>query len=633
VLTAIKRQDIQVIRGIAVIAVLLFHAKESYFPNGYLGVDGFFVVSGFVMTPLIIQIFSGAGDRENRRLRFRTFLRRRFFRLAPAMAMCLLMSGILIFLFAPIGDHVRIAKQALASLALLGNLGALIFSGDYFNPNPNPLIHLWSLSVEEQIYLALPFALLVFFRRNTFQVKKVVFLWVTITIVSFLLFMFPRFLETISLSEIPHNINQLIGFYSPISRLWQFTVGGLGYLVISKNSFNTKKLPIIFLVLPGMLVGILLFSPLRLDSLLASFIISMLTLLSIVFQSFERFPLLMRKLFVWLGDRSYSIYLFHMPFIYLAKYSQVAGIGDGENRKFQTFIAVALSIAVGSVSYSQIENRYRETEANSPVFLNHVKQLLAIFFGALTIILLLLATGSGKYWADRQITKTSNISELAICSKVSNLEKICTSESSLENPTLLLIGDSHADHLAEAILGASRLSDWNFLYKPSTTIESVNLSLEGSFSRFLRDARPDLIIISQYWKSSSDLNLIKKQISRITSLGPEVLFIENTPVWPDISRYNLSGFVITNYEIPKTFKVEKMDRSDEAASKELAHWSRKSGLLTADLSSLFCNEVECSRYASNRWLFSDYNHLSREGALMSVGLLKELFLRIDFDRG
>lgn len=142
------RKDIQILRGLAVLAVVLFHSYERTFPLGYLGVDVFFVISGFVVTPLILRIFTRTTFR-GKISSLKYFYERRFYRLAPALTVTLVLSAIAILLLGPIVDHQKFARQGIATLLLLGNFGAYRYSGDYFSPNPNPLIHTWSLSVEE----------------------------------------------------------------------------------------------------------------------------------------------------------------------------------------------------------------------------------------------------------------------------------------------------------------------------------------------------------------------------------------------------------------------------------------------------------------------------------------------------
>ena len=120
------RRDIQVLRGLAVMAVVLFHAEENFFPLGYLGVDVFFVISGFVVTPLILRIFSeqSIGGRLSN---LRYFYLRRFYRLAPALSVTLAISAIAILLLGYPADHQRFARQGIATLLLMGNLGAYIY--------------------------------------------------------------------------------------------------------------------------------------------------------------------------------------------------------------------------------------------------------------------------------------------------------------------------------------------------------------------------------------------------------------------------------------------------------------------------------------------------------------------------
>jgi peptidoglycan/LPS O-acetylase OafA/YrhL len=188
------RRDIQNLRGVAVLAVVLFHATESYFPLGYLGVDVFFVISGFVVTPLILRIFT---DQSNggRLSNLRYFYKRRFYRLAPALAVTLAISAISVFLLGPTSDHQRFARQGITTLLLVGNVGAYKYSGDYFSPNPNPLVHTWSLSVEEQIYILLPLILILILHNRRNYKRVFTFTLVFIALLSFISFLFPSFLQ------------------------------------------------------------------------------------------------------------------------------------------------------------------------------------------------------------------------------------------------------------------------------------------------------------------------------------------------------------------------------------------------------------------------------------------------------
>ena len=171
-----QRLDIQFLRGIAVTAVILFHNNESIFPNGYLGVDIFFVVSGFVVTPKIIEIFLNSQNQKNSasraKINMRQFFLKRFMRLVPALSVTLTFFSSAMILIGPISEHTRTLQQAIATFLIDGNVGAWRYSGEYFSSGSNAFVHTWSLSVEEQFYILFPIFLLVifkFFRKHLFK--------------------------------------------------------------------------------------------------------------------------------------------------------------------------------------------------------------------------------------------------------------------------------------------------------------------------------------------------------------------------------------------------------------------------------------------------------------------------------
>jgi peptidoglycan/LPS O-acetylase OafA/YrhL len=225
------RNDIQVLRGVAVLFVLLFHADSEIFSLGYLGVDIFFVISGFVITPQILKNF----QKRNKSLdiaEVKNFYKRRYYRLMPALASSLIFSGVVLYLLISPDYHARVSRQAIASLFFLGNFGALIYSGNYFSPEPNPLIHMWSLAVEMQIYLFLPLLLLILYKVKI--PLKISFLG--LAVVSFIFFLNPIIAETL-ISILGFENKLQASFYSPFDRFWQFALGGILSWMLTRKSF------------------------------------------------------------------------------------------------------------------------------------------------------------------------------------------------------------------------------------------------------------------------------------------------------------------------------------------------------------------------------------------------------------
>lgn len=365
------RNDIQSIRGIAVLAVVLFHSSEKFFSNGFLGVDIFFVVSGFVVTPLLARIVMQSENHNQKIGRLKHFYKLRFFRLAPALLFTLTFSVFLIFFLGSPDYHSRFANQGIFTLFLLGNLGAYGFSGDYFSPNPNPLVHFWSLSVEEQIYLFFPLILLILFAKFKYSIKRFTFIYLIITSISMTSFLNPEALEPFYV-EIGIRSPTQFSFYSPIDRLWQFTLGGIGYF-ISQADLLRKKVNI--MVINWCLVTLTLLSLLSvidLDLKIDSIFISVFTFLTLIFKSFDCLPTMLKIVFKWLGDRSYSIYLVHLPILWIAKYSFLIQI-DGSNNSFiQIFLAFILVLLLGAISYEKIE---KSIESNQLTFLKKVRRI------------------------------------------------------------------------------------------------------------------------------------------------------------------------------------------------------------------------------------------------------------------
>lgn len=198
------RADVDGLRAVAVLAVLAFHAFPGAIPGGFVGVDIFFVISGFLISTIIIK---GMG---NRTFSFLTFYRRRVMRIFPALLVILAASLIFGLIVLLPNELQQLSKHVAAGAAFTSNLALWSESG-YFDADANtkPLLHLWSLGIEEQFYIVWPVALWLALKCRI----KPIFVILAVAAISFYL-----------------NIRWLHGdptgtFYSPLTRAWELLIG------------------------------------------------------------------------------------------------------------------------------------------------------------------------------------------------------------------------------------------------------------------------------------------------------------------------------------------------------------------------------------------------------------------------
>ena len=520
-------------------------------------------------------------------------------------------------------DHERFARQGIFSVLQIGNIGASIFSGDYFNPSPNPLVHTWSLSLEVQIYLLLPIFLILFLRmfKNISKIIKITF--VSITFTSLILFLTPEILYPLY-SQIGFANPEIFSYYSIFCRIWQFTLGGLGYFFNNRFQTCNKSLKLLNLTLVFTLL-ILLFSSISLNSKSSSIIASFLTLNILIFKSFDVLPVFYVKKLEWLGYRSYSIYLIHFPLIYLGKNSQIFLIGNSEGRVIQSILATLISILMGHFSYSTIENKFRGRAKNELLVPKSISFFIILLLPLSFFLTIDRAVKYDYFGLNRDIARPAFAGDvISGCKNDLFLGLICTNKVIGATQTVLLIGDSHAGHFSIAIKEASKNVNWNYSYLPSVLVQEFDLRSKNtdSNSRHVREYieknKPDLVIVSQFWRSGSNQASIRDGLSELRSLVPRVLLLENTPVWPDGTKFRFNSPLIMPYKPPKSFAQSEMQFKDKSTSDSLAAWAINNAISTMNLNSLFCNTQICNRYSDGDWLYRDDNHLSVAGAELAV---------------
>ena len=638
------RRDIQVLRGLAVLAVVLFHANESYFPAGYFGVDVFFVISGFVVTPLILQIFTDQAN-GGRFANLRYFYKRRFYRLAPALGSTLAFSAVAIFLLCPPTEEelLRFTRQGIATLLLLGNIGAYRYTGDYFSTNPNPLFHTWSLSVEEQIYVFLPLLLMLILANRRSLKRSIGVVLGFISVISLISFLFPVLTESLYSRIGTTYSGASFAFYSPIDRVWQFTLGGLGFLLLDRYKNRITRFSVRTNTILIIALAIILFGPIHLNLKVSSIVATLFALFVILFKSLESIPNALTQKLEWIGDRSYSIYLVHMPLLYIAKYSPVTQIGNSENQLFQSTIAVFASIFFGALSYSKVENRFRNRAKIKTIDVKTISAALIISLVIPLVFLVGMDRGlKNQYWGlDRNVPRPPVAWGLdPDCIRIDSPEP-CLYMAPTAERTVLLIGDSHAGHISQAVVDAASNTNWNaavwttsgchmqFQITIKDQVSEQCLMRNRKILKWIERSMPTAIIVSQYVYSDSSQIDLRNGLSTLRSVVPNILLIENNPIFPDEKDFMMNRpIVMSPYLPPKVFTKSVMQIKDKSASNQLAKWAQNNGISVMNFDSIFCTTENCKRYSDAGWLYRDADHLSVAGAALTIPQLSSYLKRI-----
>jgi peptidoglycan/LPS O-acetylase OafA/YrhL len=449
------RADIQGLRALAVIFVVAFHAGLPT-PGGFVGVDVFFVISGFVITSMLHREYLAHG-----RIRFGRFYARRFKRLTPALALMICVTLLAsVVLLAPVGPQETAAKTGIGATLISANIVIAMTTGGYFESAAalNPLLNTWSLSIEEQFYLVFPLVLAFgwwFARRDRRGAFAPLLVVGGFGAVSFFIALF-----TASGGQLPYLPVAFGGFYSPVTRAWEFAAGALLALLAARGVSITKQAGAWLGVLGAGLLAVSLFAingSTAFPGVMTLIpVCGTLLLLAAGFAPSNAVStLLSTRPAVRVGDLSYSWYLWHWPMIVFA------GVLFRDNR-MALVITALLSLAPAIASYRFVESPIRSLRSLSR---RRFTGLVAITVIPPLVIggVILLSAGAG-YRSDNvkrfqeQVTSI-HLAEAAGCHPPAFLTGVrdnpCAFNASATGAPIYLVGDSNAAHFSEAVLGAA----------------------------------------------------------------------------------------------------------------------------------------------------------------------------------
>ena len=623
------RSDIEGMRAVAIVMVVAFHSRIGLFRGGFVGVDVFFVLSGYLITDLLAREIERTG-----RVSFRKFYARRAKRLLPASLTLVISTLLLSFAILSPLEVVHVAQTALATGSYTSNLWFMFKHTDYFGLGVagNPLLHTWSLAVEEQFYLAWPALLVICMKRNRSRMVAagVLALLAALSLGSsiWLTYWF-----------------QPIAFFSTPTRTWEFAVGGLAALlqenarlkflrhgafawlgaasVLASGIFirGTQGFPGALALLPVAGTALIVFA--------GKYSIGDSGVMRVL-----KHPIAQK-----IGGLSYSWYLWHWPVLV---FGQILFPHGG----WGTLLAILLTgFAAAWLSYHLIESplRFNPKLTTKPAY--------ALALGAALTLAGMLVSGFALGWADHLESTTPEVAFLRAssgspeddrCSTGFRSDRLMVCSFGAVGPrTLVLFGDSHAGQWIPATREL-QIAGWHVvtLLKsscPSASIVVYNPHLQRDDENctawrekalmYIRNTKPAVVVLcnsSGYVKrplfEDPYARVTPKQweegmratLERLDTEVTSVLLLRDTPrtsfdIPVCLSRSQSHPYLFSAQDCmlqEQNSIAEPVWRAERTAAKGLSY------VVTADLTDYFCSEGKCNPIIDDIVVYRDGNHIT-----------------------
>ena len=289
------RAEIDGLRALAVVPVILFHAGFELFSGGFVGVDVFFVISGYLITTILIE------DIENKRFSIVNFYERRARRILPALLFVLLITYAVSYLIYLPGAHKVVGQYVVSSILSASNILLYLKGNEYFGleTGNNPLFHTWSLGVEEQFYVFFPPFLLAVWHFRKHRV-----FWVVIALAA----------VSLILSEWSWRNKPTANFYLPLTRGWELLAGSIAAFVVQKKGVQRNE-SLALIGLAAIVFSIFFYDETIPFPSVYALVPVLGVVLIVLYADKETLAakFLSIKGFVGIGLISYSAYLWHLP--------------------------------------------------------------------------------------------------------------------------------------------------------------------------------------------------------------------------------------------------------------------------------------------------------------------------------
>ncbi|AEF02273.1 acetyltransferase [Alteromonas naphthalenivorans] len=630
------REDVDGLRAIAVILVILAHFKAPFFEGGFIGVDVFFVISGFVISKLILT------QRSNETFSLTSFYIKRVKRLAPALLVMVYLTLIVFgFILSPL-DLIKSIEGSLWISAYLANFFHWLNYGGYFSESASsaPFLHTWSLAIEEQFYLLWPLLFLALHREGSHKLLLVV-VSLFVAISAFV-------------SELSLNFTFGASYYLLPTRAFELGIGCIVGIVGPRVLRNRLLADFVSL---GSLTGLFVFAVVydettRFPGLNALYV----CILTAIFISQYNnkslgYRLLCLPIFQSIGKMSYSIYLWHWPVITWVNY-RYENVG-----LYLVSTATVLTLLLGYLSWRFVENSVRHNKKISNTLSISLFIIAPLIFSIALYQLSIISNGFPQRFSERvEILESSRViksNELrgkchsALKSYNSLPREDCLIGDKDGEKRGLLIGDSHANHLVGFIDVLGKKANISTTdYTLDQCVPLFGLQWGTSYSRaqackmrnelaeeYIIEHKPDVVYMGGSWpnfgsesilidgviiddvdtkyqyfkqKLHDTLNSILQHSSKVVLFKDTAFYSQIKPSCPiKKAMYSLS----TTCEIPYLENEMMADIFNEISAK----FSTQE-LEIIDTKEFYCNGEFCNLAIENTLVYIDEDHITYEAS-------------------
>ncbi|MFN4017057.1 MAG: acyltransferase family protein [Reyranella sp.] len=617
--------EIDTLRAIAVTLVVLFHAYPTLVPNGFLGVDIFFVISGYVISrAYLFPLLEG-------RATLGDFYSARFRRLAPALFLTVGVTTAAGFVFLMPRDLINLAWSLIAQPFYVQNF-YYWNEGDYFAlPLEKPLLHTWSLAVEEQFYLAFGALFLVARgRRRLF--------WSLLIGMPCLSLLFYFAFNTGGLS--PRT-----AFYLLPARLWQLGLGILAFCIVRKYREGPERSrPVLSLIavglvciVPLMMIGKTKFAPTA--QTLAACAATAWALALIELHT-GHFAILRLRAVRYIGKISYPLYLWHWPPLSIG-----AIVLERPLNAFEATLAMILATVLASLTYHFVETPIRSRRLigdRRALFRNFATVSIATLAIGTTII----ATSGATFRYPDRVAFLFGAQQDRVSGRCPMLDRILHPMASLcrvnaveSGPGILVLGDSHADQYRDvlAAMGDTYRVPVYYARKDRNLIGHFGpgrWSTTGELKALIGEARArdvTTIISLSSWGALDGVAEFEQNTAEFIANGFRIVFFERTPI-------------ARTFDPSYRAKVALQDPTASTASFPLADYRQRNSELRTVFAMLqrryphavsilspepfLCANGACASDTDGRPNYFDNNHVTQTGAKRIAPLFKEVFAHV-----